>query len=251
VSKMHGARNDFIVVDARSQTLKDPIEFAQSLCNRRTGIGADGVLLIGESVRADISMRIINADGSEAEMCGNGIRCVARYVDEYSQRDALRVETSAGLIETLVVRRGKTYSVRVNMGIPEILNLDVLGNSAVVSVGNPHFVYFADSLESVDLVAYGERMQRDPAFPRGVNVHIAVVESGANALQMRHYERGVGLTMACGTGAVAAAAAAIERGAARSPIDVSVPGGELVVEWDGRGAAFMTGPAVHVFDTVV
>ena len=252
VTKMHGARNDFVVVDARTAGLSQPEDFARTACERRTGIGADGLLLIGTSERADIAMRIINADGTEAEMCGNGIRCVARYVDERSRKDSLLIETLGGPIETAIVERGPVYRVRVNMGTPRVQPVqNSEGDGIVVTTGNPHFVRFEENVDRLDLGSYGAAMQRDERFPHGVNVHVVAPGRNEGSLRVRHFERGVGLTMACGTGAVAAAAAAIVSDRARGPVLVEVPGGELIVEWDGEGDAYLTGPAVRVFDTVL
>ncbi len=258
---MHGALNDFIVVDSRANPLPRPGDFAKFACDRRAGIGADGVLVIGPSASADVTMRVLNADGSEAEMCGNGVRCIARYLDALragenpasgARRDDCSIQTIAGRIYTTIVERGEIYRVRVNMGAPSVRHARTSSDgAAVVSVGNPHIVRFERALDDVDIARYGEAMQRDTAFPRGINVHVAVIDSAAKEIRMKHYERGAGETMACGTGAVAAAAAAIAQGTIVSPVRVFVPGGELLVEWDGSGDAFMTGPAVHVFETVV
>ncbi len=248
--KMHGARNDFIIADARREPVPDPRALAVRLCDRRGGIGADGLLVVEPSEVAHVRMRIVNADGSEAEMCGNGIRCLARYLDEAGEGAALRIETGAGIIETRVVEREPEYLVRVAMGRPRFetraLELD---ESHFVSLGNPHVVLLRRSLDDVDLVATALQVQRAPELPEGANVHVAVV--GEPGLRVRHWERGVGLTQACGTGAVACAATAIRLGLARSPVDVEVPGGTLRVEWDGEGEAFLTGPAERAFETTV
>ncbi len=249
VAKLHGARNDFILVDGRVAQLEDPIAFARAACDRHTGIGADGLLVVGRSSVGDLSMRVINADGSEAEMCGNGVRCVACYADGRGDGGALRVETLAGIIHTDVVERGREYRVRVNMGTPRIVPVEIgIADAVVVDTGNPHAVLFRLALDDVDLRMLGERMQAHAAFAHGVNVHVAVVEN-ERTLRVRHFERGVGLTMACGTGAVACTVAAIARGAVQSPATVHVPGGELTIAWDGAGDAYMTGPAMHVFTT--
>ena len=251
VTKMHGARNDFIIVDARSVSLEDHRHFAVEMCDRNSGIGADGLLLLERSNGADVKMRVINADGSEAEMCGNGVRCVARYIDEQTPAPAVRVETLAGVIEAEIVSRGETYQVRVRMGTPQNQGTGGFGSdAAVISVGNPHLVRFRAAEQEMDVEREGEALQHHAAFPTGVNLH-AVRVLDDHTLEARHYERGAGLTMACGTGAVASAAAAIARNAVKTPVSVRVPGGELLVEWDGKGDAFMTGPAVHVFDTEV
>ncbi|HTU71319.1 MAG TPA: diaminopimelate epimerase [Candidatus Baltobacteraceae bacterium] len=247
VSKMHGARNDFIVLDARKQSVDDVHAFARRWCDRRAGVGADGLLVIGTSARAPVSMRVINADGSEAEMCGNGVRCVARYLDERGEGAQLEIDTMGGLIRTSVIERGEVYQVRVDVGEPQIVSRDATHpQSAVVVVGNPHLVLFRETIDAFDLRALGEEAAAE--FPGGINVHLVEVDSPAS-LRARHYERGAGLTMACGTGAVASAVAAAARGDVRSPVLVRVPGGELSIEWNGSGHAFMTGPAVHVFDT--
>lgn len=250
VTKLHGTRNDFVLLDARRSPRDDYAALARWICDRRAAIGADGLLVVLPSLHADARMRIFNADGSEAEMCGNGIRCVARYLSESGEGDALRIETLAGIIETRVIDKGEEFRIRVQMGEPLIQRKALpFDGAAFVSLGNPHVVIFAQDLND-DLTETGERMQRDPSFPGGTNVH-AAVPVNEHRLDVRHYERGVGLTQACGTGAVACAVAAIARGIAASPVDVHVPGGVLHVEWNGNGPAFMTGPAVRVFETRV
>jgi diaminopimelate epimerase len=196
-------------------------------------------------------MRVINADGSEAEMCGNGIRCIARYLDELGEGGEKTIETLAGFVTTRVVERGNVYRVRVEMGTPNVRD-DTLAihDAVVVDTGNPHVVLFREALEGVELKLLGEGLQKHAFFPEGVNVHVAVMRE-PDQIAMRHYERGVGLTMACGTGAVATVAAARSRGLAASVVNVRVPGGDLMVEIDAGGRAFMTGPAVHVFDTTI
>jgi diaminopimelate epimerase len=251
VSKYHGARNDFVVVDVRNNPIDDVHAFARHWCNRNIGIGADGVLLIGNADRAPVSMRVINADGSEAEMCGNGIRCVARYLDEHGEGGRQEIDTIGGLMHTEVIDRGDVYRVRVDLGEPQIISVNQTEpQSAIVQVGNRHLVFFREEIDRFDLWAIGEAIQDEPAYPDGINVHLIEVQ-GPATLRVRHYERGVGLTMACGTGSVASAVAAIERGDVKSPVLVRVPGGELTVEWNRNGSAFMTGPAVHVFDTQI
>jgi diaminopimelate epimerase len=251
VTKMHGARNDFIVLDARRYPLDDLSSFALALCDRHAGIGADGVLVIAPSARAPVAMRVINSDGSEAEMCGNGIRCVAQYLDEAGEGGALAIDTIAGVMHTDVLERGDVYRVRVNMGTPTLVSTDETEpQSAIVDTGNRHLVLFRDAIDHVDLLAVGEATKSDERYPGGINVHLVSVEDDAT-LRVRHYERGAGLTMACGTGAVACAIAAIERGLVHSPVRVRVPGGDLTIEWNGAGDAFMTGPAQRVFDVTL
>lgn len=251
VSKMHGARNDFIVLDARALTLDELPALARRLCDRHSGIGADGLLIIGNSTRAAASMRVINADGSEAEMCGNGIRCVARYIDEHGEGGECRIETAAGIIATSVMERGNQYRVRVDMGVPRVIDRSLpFEDAAFVDVGNPHVVLFRASLDEIDILSAGEQLQKSELFAGGTNLHVAVIEN-RNEMRVRHYERGAGLTMACGTGAVACVAAGIARATVSSPVTVHVPGGELQIEIGPEGRACMTGPAVHVFDTTI
>jgi diaminopimelate epimerase len=249
---MHGARNDFIVLDQRSARVEALPAFARWGCERRTGIGADGLIALESSTTADVRMRVFNADGSEAEMCGNGIRCAARWLDEAGEGERVRFETAAGVVETAVVAREPEYLIRVEMGTPRIAPHAVpfLEDARFVDIGNPHVVLFRKNAGDVDLTMLATRLQTAKPFQNGTNVHVAAVEA-EDTLRVRHWERGVGLTMACGTGAVACAAAAIDQQLVRSPVDVFVPGGHLVVEWNGSGSAFLTGPAVRVFDTSV
>jgi diaminopimelate epimerase len=242
VSKMHGTLNDFIVLDERnSPSVGDVVAFARRACDRRGGIGADGLIVLLPSERAYARMRIINADGSEAEMCGNGMRCAVRYLCEHGEGERFKIETLAGIIGADVLERGDEYRIRINVGAPQFEHRALpFTDSAFVWVGNPHVVIFERSLDAIDLVSVGKQMS-------DVNVHVAVpVDRGR--LDVRHHERGVGLTNACGTGAVACAAAAMKRGLVESPVEVHVPGGVLTIEWDGEGVAFLTGPAVRVFD---
>jgi diaminopimelate epimerase len=252
VTKMHGARNDFVVIDRRRKKNGNLPAFARWACDRHAGIGADGVIAIESSGLADVRMRIFNADGSEAEMCGNGIRCAARWLDEIEAREGLTFETDAGLIPTQIVSRGREYAVRVAMGRPRIdqVFLSSLGSASFVELGNPHVVLFRHGIDDLDLEIAGRQLQRHEGFPNGLNVHVAATgEEGV--LNVRHWERGVGMTMACGTGAVACATVAIRNGIAASPVELAVPGGRLTVEWNGNGIAYLTGPAVRVFDAEV
>jgi diaminopimelate epimerase len=251
LSKYHGAQNDFLILDARDHHVEDLPGFARRWCHRHTGIGADGVLVVGSSERAPVSMRVVNADGSEAEMCGNGVRCVARYLDERGEGPSFDVDTLAGIVRTEIVERGAIYRVRVDMGRPRIVSSDVTEpHSDIVDTGNPHLVLFREEIVGADLAGIGEAAQRDIRYPGGINVHLVEVE-GVDRLHVRHYERGAGLTMACGTGAVASAVAAMRRFGMDAHVRVRVPGGELTIESDGEGRAYMTGPAEHVFDTEI
>ena len=252
VTKMHGARNDFAIVDGRTAPLGDVASFARWACDRRGGIGADGMLLLETSAKADLRMRTFNADGSEAEMCGNGIRCATRWLDENGEGQSFAFETEGGIVRTEIVAREPEYLVRVAMGRPRVgaIALSILPDASFVDVGNPHVVIIRDDVGRIDLEAVAEALQREPRLREGANVHVAAV-LGPNALEVRHWERGVGMTMACGTGAVAAVAVAIERRLAASPVEVFVPGGRLIVDWDRQGDAYLVGPAVRVFDTEV
>lgn len=246
---MHGAHNDFVVLDGSANGSIDLVAFARWACDRRAGLGADGVIALESSDSADARMRTINADGSEAEMCGNGVRCAARYLDEAQRRDSIVFDTIAGPITTQIVERGSEYAVRAAMGIPKVSALQIAGfeRAWFVDMGNPHVVVLCDDPDAVDLDALAHRLQRDARFAAGTNVHVVAVRPDGT-LRVRHWERGVGQTQACGTGAVACAAVAISNGLVTSPVDVSVPGGLLRVDWDGANEAYLTGPAVRVFD---
>lgn len=241
VTKMHGTFNDFVILDQRRSQIGDLFAFAKNVCDRRGGIGADGVIALFPSAIADVRMRVVNADGSEAEMCGNGARCAARFLADAGAGRHFRFETLAGIVVADVFESG---DVRLNMGVPRFEQRALpFADSQFVSMGNPHVVIFARDLDDVDVEALG-RANPD------VNVHVAVVVDRGH-MRVRHYERGAGLTHSCGTGAVACAAAAMRRGAVDSQVDVNVPGGHVSVEWDGRNEAYLTGPAVRIFDTVV
>ncbi len=250
VTKMHGSYNDFIVLDERIPRISNLPLLAKAVCNRRGSVGADGLLVISESDHRDARMSVFNADGSRAEMCGNGARCVARYLSECGAGDDLVLETSSGAVKTSIISR-EPFEVRVNIGNPRIEEMSLPHDDALcVWVGNPHIVFFEMGLDDIDLPAAADRLIGTGQFPAGINVHVAV-KAGPQRLLVRHYERGVGATMACGTGAVASAAAAVHRELVLSPVQVDVPGGRLVVEWPGKGDAFLSGPAVRVFDTEI
>ncbi len=174
VSKMHGAQNDFVLLDARTAALGDLSAFARWACDRRAGVGADGLLVLETSRNGDVRMRTINADGSEAEMCGNGVRCAARWLDEAGAGERTAFETAAGTIHTEIIARGPEYQVRVAMGTPRIASFVVPGFSeaSFVDLGNPHVVVFCDDPSAVDLESVAERLQGDPRLPDGANVHV-------------------------------------------------------------------------------
>jgi diaminopimelate epimerase len=246
--KMNGTRNEFVVVDGRETPLDDPVAFAQHICDPTRGPGADGLLLALDSATADVRMRIINADGSEPEMCGNGIRCLARYLDEHDGRSAAVVETIAGPIATRILSR-EPYLVSEVMGVPQIgAPHDIAGFRATpVDVGNPHVVIFVDDLAAIDVRVMGPRIERDPRYPEGTNVHFAQI--AGDRLRVLHWERGAGATAACGTGAVSCAAVAIAQHGFVSPVNLDVPGGTLTVEWSAGERATLIGDAVVEFSS--
>ena len=214
------------------------------MCDRERGVGADGVLFVQPSDRFDARLRIINADGSDAEMCGNGMRCVGRYLDEHDGRAAATVETLAGPIGTRVLSRAP-YRIAVEMGEPRIgAPHDVAGYRATpVDVGNPHVVIRVDDVRAIDLATDGPRIEHDPRYPNRTNVHF--VARDGDGWRVRHWERGAGATQACGTGAVAVAAVLIASGDATSPVSLRVPGGVLDVTWEPGGRATLAGDAVR------
>jgi diaminopimelate epimerase len=259
VIKCQGTGNDFVLLDNGEDAYFRYPDLAKTLCNRRYGVGGDGLLVLLPSTRSgvDVVMRIFNADGSEAEMCGNGVRCVARYWFE-SRRDAprsLAIQTAGAVVRTEIVELGPRFAVRVAMGAPREISSyekpvkigDVLARFANVSMGNPHRVALIDeSLDDIDLDAFANEVESLGSFPDGVNVEIARADS--DLISMRVRERGVGETLACGSGACAVAVAAILAGRAASPVTVTMPGGEVVVDWAGPGEiAYLTGGAEIVF----
>ncbi|HMD02078.1 MAG TPA: diaminopimelate epimerase [Candidatus Baltobacteraceae bacterium] len=255
--KVHGAHNDFVLIDERPPRHEHYDRLAREVCDRHEGLGADGLLVVHETEAGDAGMRIFNADGSEAEMCGNGIRCVARYLAERGFGDHFRIATQAGTIETQILARQRyEYWIRVKLGIPELPTggreesveaLDRTWSYIPVSLGNPHIVVPVPRVGAVDVAKLGRALATHPRFPGGTNVHF-VEQTGPATLNVRHYERGVGVTQACGTGVVASAVAFMERGALRGPAIVVVPGGLLAVRWERGGAAFLDGPAVVEYE---
>jgi diaminopimelate epimerase len=250
VVKMNGSGNDFVLVDERFTPLADATGFAIRVCDRIKSLGADGLLLVGNAAAGDARMRIINADGSEAEMCGNGIRCVARYLDEHDGEAPVVVETIAGPVAARVLERDP-YRIAVDMPAPRIgTPHEVAGFLATpVDVGNPHVVIRVDFVEAIDLAVVGPLIEHDARYPQGTNVHFVAAEGGA--WRVRHWERGAGATHACGSGAVAVAAVLIAEGDAASPVMLQVPGGVLEVAWTGGAFATLTGDAVREFEMLV
>jgi diaminopimelate epimerase len=261
-SKMHGLGNDFVVIDERGMPLTMTAQLARAIADRRSGIGCDQLILIGASERADVAMRIFNNDGSEVEACGNATRCVPLFVG----RNVL-VETKAGLLDARRTGSEKDGGVNVDMGqprfdwamIPLAYAMDTLAmpvswedlpSPAAVNVGNPHVIFFVEDLGAVDIARLGSLIETDPLFPARVNVNFAQILA-PDHIRLIVWERGAGLTRACGTGACATAVAAIRRKLCAGPVTVSLPGGDLVIDWQPGGAIQMTGPATHVFDGTV
>ena len=254
--KMQGLGNDYLYIFG--EVPDNAPELSVRLSDRHFGAGSDGMIYITRSADADFGMRIFNADGSEAKMCGNGIRCVGKYVYDkgYTDKTRLRIETASG-IRTLELHTagGKVDRVTVDMGrilVSDDLALTAEGGDVVctpVNVGNPHAVVFTEDAENTPLTTLGPALEHHPAFPGGVNVEFVTLFS-QNALRMRVWERGSGVTMACGTGACASAAAPGKKGycSPDSPISVALDGGVLEITVDENGFAAMTGPAEFVYE---
>lgn len=254
-TKMHGLGNDYLYVYGEP---KDPEALSVKLSDRHFGAGSDGMIWISPSSVADFKMRIFNADGSEAKMCGNGIRCVGKYVYDkgYTDKKRLTVETLSGIRTLdLQVSGGKVKSVSVDMGkaiAEEEKKLCIDGQEITylpVSVGNPHAVIFTEDVSQVPLAEIGPKIEHHPDFPGGVNVEFIQV-LGQDSLRMRVWERGSGITMACGTGACASAAAAVKKGICRfdAPISVQLDGGILKIQVGPDAAVRMTGPAETIYE---
>ena len=257
-TKMHGAGNDYIYVDTARYPIADPARCAIAWSRPHTGIGSDGLVLVGPSDKADFSMRIFNADGSEARMCGNASRCIGKYVYEYglTDRTCVSLDTLSGIkqLHLHVDGQGEVQSVTVDMGIPSDIRPVNLGEGfpyekgIAVSMGNPHLVIFVPDVERVPLAEAGPLLERHPLFPDRVNVEFAQVLDESH-IRMRVWERGSGITQACGTGACATAVAAAFTGRCGRESDVLMDGGTLHLGWDGPGSHLqMTGPATRVYD---
>ena len=255
-TKMHGLGNDYLYV--YGEVPKNIAELCQKLSNRHFGAGSDGMIFISRSPVADFKMRIFNADGSEAKMCGNGIRCVGKYVYDkgYTDKTKLKIETLSG-IKTLDLRMlgGKVKEAAVNMGIAQsaeditLILDDKTVTCTPVSVGNPHAVIFVENADRAPLETLGKQIEHHSAFPDGVNVEFVQMLSETE-LRMRVWERGSGITMACGTGACASAVAAVKKGFCPSdtPISVRLDGGVLKITVAQNGCVTMTGPAEIVYE---
>lgn len=268
-TKMHGAGNDYIYVDTLLYSIPDPSAAAIKWSAPHTGIGSDGLVLIGKpsiTSGADFLMRIFNADGSEAMMCGNASRCIGKYLYERKLTDKteIKLETLSG-VKTLrlhLAAGGTVESVTVDMleprlHVPEQYDESCLGELSAsfrkfrgtfVSMGNPHFVTFVDDIDTIDIARYGSEMEHDAAFPQRCNIEFAQVMPDGT-IRTRVWERGSGITMACGTGACATAVAAQITGRAQNKSTIKMDGGTLLIEWNvDDGHVYMTGPAEFVFD---
>ena len=269
--KMHGTGNDFVMVDARSESAPNWSRLAVAMCDRHFGAGSDGLILIEGDAESGFKMIMYNPDGSEAEMCGNGIRCFARYLFERNEiaAEKVTVETGAGPRWIRVDDPApSSFMVSVGMGTPDFtpsnVPVNLPGNRIVdhplrvdgldlritaLSVGNPHAVAFVEDVTQVPLERIGPMVETNSAFPQKVNFEICQV-TGDNSLRMRVWERGAGITLACGTGASATTAAAVATGRARpGAIDLQVDGGVLRMRWEGEGSEIvMTGPAEAVYE---
>ncbi|MBR5289303.1 MAG: diaminopimelate epimerase [Clostridia bacterium] len=270
-TKMHGLGNDYIYINAFEETVGDPSALAKRLSDRHFGVGSDGLVLIAPSSVADFQMIMFNADGSQGEMCGNASRCVAKYVYDRGLTDktVVTLETLGGIkVLHMIIQDGAVQAVRVDMGAPKLNCEDVpclLGSGVVkrakisvldrefeitpVNTGNPHGVIFLDEpVEKFDIYKYGPALEAHPAFPKKANIEFVNVLS-PERLRMRVWERGSGVTLACGTGSCAVLVAANLCGLAGRKAAVVLDGGELNNEWDeATGHVFMTGPATFVFD---
>jgi diaminopimelate epimerase len=273
-TKMHGIGNDYVYIDGFSTDIADPAAVAVAVSDRHFGIGSDGLILIMPSKIADVRMRMFNADGSEAEMCGNGIRCVAKYAFDHglSKSNPMTVETGNGVLTLqLKVESGKVKTVTVDMGAPVLelpaipvdrekvvaagpnrytVTVPTLGRSfevVLVSMGNPHATIFVDDPAAVDLEKVGPLIEHHPAFPRRINVHFVRVISESE-VTMRTWERGSGITLACGTGACAVAVSGALVGLTGRSLLAHLPGGDLKLDWrESDGHVLMTGAAAEVF----
>ena len=281
---MHGLGNDYVYVNCFDEKVRNPAKLAQVVSDRHFGIGADGVILIGRSKTANVRMRIFNSDGSEAEMCGNGIRCVAKYAYEHKLAKAgkslsvpgqpicpisLKIETNNGVLTVGLTTddNDKVQKVCVNMGQPKLTTEDIPVNLPVkevieqpmqfqsrafvmtcVSMGNPHAVFFRNDLAIFEVEKFGPVIEKHSIFPNRTNVHFVQVDKPTE-FTMRTWERGSGITMACGTGACACCVAAVLTGRGKRVCTAHLPGGDLELNWRKEdNCVYMTGPAVEVFE---
>jgi diaminopimelate epimerase len=269
-AKMHGAGNDYVYVNCFEETVENPVEVAIKVSNRNFGIGSDGLILIMPTDKADVRMRMFNSDGSESEMCGNGIRCVAKYAYDHGIVDKTEItaETGAGILTLQLFPndKNKVDRVRVNMGPPrlsreeipmdgipavqvvaeELTVLDKTFKITCVSMGNPHCIIYVDDVDTFPVATYGPLIENNQLFPRRTNVEFIQVISRTEVKQ-RTWERGAGETLACGTGASAVCVAGVLNDVTDRKILNHLAGGDLELEWVDNGPVFMTGPATEVF----
>lgn len=269
-TKMHGLGNDYVYIDAINQKIENESSLAKFVSNRHFGIGSDGLILICKSEIADFKMRMFNSDGSEAEMCGNGIRCVGKFVYDkgLTNKTTVKIETLAG-IKTLILntKDGKVGTARVDMGEPileaekipvistekPVKNLELEAENkkfkfTCVSMGNPHAITIVENTNEFDVEKYGKVLEIDKAFPKKANIEFAQIIDRKN-INMRVWERGAGETLACGTGACATAVACNLNGLTDRKVNIELLGGTLNIEWNETdNHVYMTGPAVTVFD---
>lgn len=269
-TKMQGLGNDYIYVDCFAEKVENPSEVAKFVSDRHFGIGSDGLVLIMPSDKADFRMRMFNSDGSEAEMCGNAIRCVGKFVfdNKLTDKTIVKIETLAGIkILDMTVENGKVVLVKVDMGEPILKSRDIPVDSdkenfisepvevdgktykvTCVSMGNPHAVTYVDDVLKFPLEVVGPKMETHSLYPRKINAEFVEVLD-RQTLKMRVWERGAGETLACGTGACAVLVAAVLNGISDRKATVKLLGGDLIIEWNEQdNHVYMTGPAVKVFD---
>lgn len=267
--KMHGAGNDYIYIDCFSENIEKPESLSKTLSRRHFGVGADGMVLIKPSIKADCFMDIYNSDGSRAEMCGNAIRCVAKYIYDYkNKRDFIKIDTLSGVkMVEICSKNGVATGGKVNMGKPVFAGHQIptrYGDSIVkdkvlkidnreykvtcLSMGNPHCVIFCDHLEKIDLKKIGGKIECHEMFPERINVEFAQIVSPTQ-IKMRVWERGSGETLSCGTGACAVSVASVINGFSKqnAEIEINLPGGNLTVCWQENNNVFLSGEATEVF----
>lgn len=268
-TKMHGIGNDYVYVNCLQEKIDDPSRVAKLVSDRHFGIGADGLILIQPSETADFRMEMYNADGSQGAMCGNGIRCVAKYVYDHrlTKKEQIHIETKSGIkFLELTVENEKAAQIKVNMGAPEltaknipiqtekeqVINLPIEVNGETyritgVSMGNPHAVVYLDDVKEFDIETWGPKFENHVLFPDRINTEFCKI-LGQDTIEMRVWERGSGETMACGTGACAVAVSSILNGYTHTQVTVKLLGGDLKIFWDRNAdQVYMTGPAVEVF----
>lgn len=272
-TKMHGLGNDYVCINCFRERVEDPPGFARTLCERHYGIGADGLILICPSKVSDFKMEIYNSDGSVAGMCGNGIRCLGKYVYDYrlTGKETLSIETKSGIRNMhLHIQDGKACGAMVDMGVPRLnahsipilSEKDLVINDPIevqeknyrmtgISMGNPHAVIFLEEINGISLEETGRELEFHPRFPERANIEFCHV-TARNRMEIRVWERGVGETLACGTGACAAVVASVLNDLTDEEVIVKLLGGELSVRWDRKvNHVFLEGPAVKVFDGVL